>query len=224
MCILQIAHLIRWLIRKRNTPTSIARDIQTEISDDEDDYAIKKQKQSNSRVARVNHQPQFPTISVKPVIPDYTDTITEETIFNKLDQTLLIDPSTYFYLPIDSNVNSVRLEPGVSFLAYCNNMDYHDTTIPVVIPKGYYLDSRGQFTLNEEVWELTCPKCKQTIQGNNLQGIGFSKCNVETKYRDVNGERGSSNFQVDMITFAFTQLSQPGQIKFKFVKFIVHII
>ena len=217
----------RWFCRKRTTVTSVTRDNQVEISDDEDDDVSIKEKPSNSLQMGVNHRSrfgQFPMISVKPVITNDIDTITEETIFNKLDQTLLIDPSTYFNLPIDNNVSDLRLEPGVSFLAYCNNMDYHDTTIPVIIPKGYYLDSRGQFTLNEEVWELKCPKCKQPIQGNNPQGIGFSKCNAEVKYRDVNEETGSFNFQVDMSTFTFTQLSRPGQIKFNFVKFIVNIL
>ena len=210
------------LFWRRNTATSRARDNQTEYSNDEDNDVVTKQP-SNSLLVGVNHPQQFPTISEKPVITNYIEMITE-TIFNNLDQTLLIDHSTYFRLTIDSSVSNLRLEPGVSFLAYCNNMDYHDTITPVIIPKGYYLDSRGQFTLNEEVWELNCPDCKQTIQGNNSQGIGFYKCKVEIKYRDVNGESGSFNFPVDMNTFAFTQLNQPGQIKFNFVKLIVHII
>ena len=217
--------ILMWFCRI--TVTSVTRNNQVEISDDDDDDVSIKEKPSTSLQVGVDHRSkfgQFPMISVKPVITNDIDTITEETIFNKLDQTLLIDPSTYFNLPIDNNVSDLRLEPGVSFLAYCNNMDYHDTTIPVIIPKGYYLDSRGQFTLNEEVWELKCPKCKQAIQGNNPQGIGFSKCNVKVKYRDVNEETGSFNFQVDMSTFAFTQLSRPGQIKFNFVKFIVNIL
>ena len=210
----------------RTDLTRRTRDSQVEISDDEDDDVSIKEKPSNSLQVEVNHQLQlgrFP-ITSKPVITSDIEMITEETIFNKLDQTLLIDLSTYFNLPIDNNVSDLRLEPGVSFLAYCNNMDYHDTTIPVIIPKGYYLDSGGQFTLNEEVWELKCPKCKQAIQGNNPQGIGFSKCNVKVKYRDANEETGSFNFQVDMSTFTFTQLSRPGQIKFNFVKFIVNIL
>ena len=321
MCIHWILLLFRKSSKSKRTPTSVTRYNQFEISDDEDDDITTEQKPPNSLVAGVNNREQSPTVSVKleltgdidiiseetifnkpdqtllidssayfhlpidssvsksqpippspmecfpqqtatcddvpnttdirvshddhiesnsltkesqeqratpahykaPVTTDDKNTITEETVFNKLDQTLLIDSSAYFYLPIDSSVSNLKLEPGVSFLAYCNNMDYHDTTIPVIVPKGYYLDSRGQFTLNEEVWELACPKCKQPIQGNNPQGIGFSKCTVDVKYRDVNGERGSFNFQVDMSTFAFTQLNRPGHIKYSFVKFTVYI-
>ena len=158
------------------------------------------------------------------VIPDYTDTITEETIFNKLDQTLLIDPSTYFYLPIDSNVSSVRLEPGVSFLAYCNNMDYHDTIIPVVIPKGYYLDSRGQFTLNEEICELNCTVCKQEIIDSSPQGVGFRNCSVQVKYRDTDRKSNCFSFEVDGDNFAFAKLSQPGHVRYFYVRFQVNAL
>ena len=180
--------------------------------------------ESNSLTEESQEQHTTPAQYKAPVTTDDKNTITEETVFNKLDQTLLIDSSAYFYLPIDSSVSNLKLEPGVSFLAYCNNMDYHDTTIPVIVPKGYYLDSRGQFHLNEEICELNCNICKREIIDSSPQGIGFRNCTVQVKYRDTDRKSNCFSFVVNGDNFAFAKLSQPGHIRYHYVRFQVNAL
>ncbi|KAI6658367.1 hypothetical protein LOD99_11056 [Oopsacas minuta] len=192
--------------------------------------------ESNQIPVLINHELE----SVSSPLDDYKHTIQEDftpsalipnqdnkykfmkdSIFNKLNRTLLIDPSKYFKLKIDYNTNMLNLQPGVSFLAYCTNMEYHDTIIPVIIPKGYYTDSNGQFTLNEEVCELYCNVCKQIIMDDNPQGIGFRNCRVQVKYRDTNRVSDTFSFDVNEKTFAFSKFSQTGHVKYFYVRFHV---
>ena len=148
----------------------------------------------------------------------------EETIFSKFDQTNLTNSLNYYSLPLNDNLNTMDTQSGVNFLAYCNNLDFHDRIIAVIIPKGYYTDSGGQFTLNEELWELICPKCKQAISGNNVQGIGFNQCSVRVKYRFVDGVIGEVELKVDEGNFAFAKLSPPGNVRYFYVKFRIEIL
>ena len=180
--------------------------------------------ENNSMTEEFQEQHTSPLQYDSPVIPSSIDMFTEESIFNNLDQTLLIDPSTYFYLPIDSSVSNLRLDSGVSFLSYCNNKDYHGTIIPVIIPKGYYLHYSGQFKLNEEICELNCPVCKQEIIDCSSQAIGFRNCTVQVKYRDTDGKTNSCTFDVNSDNFAFAKLSQLGHIRYYFVRFQVNAL
>ena len=147
----------------------------------------------------------------------------ESSIFDKLDQTLLTNPSNYYYLKVHDRVDNIDIQPGVNFLAYCSNLEFHDGFIPVIIPKGYYTNYNGQFTLNEELWELVCPKCKQPISGNNPQGIGFRQCNVRVKYRDVNRVTGAFTLNVPNDSFAFAKISQSGNVRYHYVKFQIEL-
>ena len=148
----------------------------------------------------------------------------EKTIFAKFDQTNLTISSTYYSLPlINSSVDNMNIQSGVNFLAYCCSLEFHDAITPVIIPKGYYTDSNGQFTLTEELWELICPNCKQPISGNNVQGIGFRQCNVQVKYRYVDGVTGEIELNVDERNFSFAKLSPPGSVRYHFVKFQIKI-
>ena len=148
----------------------------------------------------------------------------EKTIFANFYQTNLTISSTYYSLPlIDNSVNNMNIQSGVNFLAYCCSLEFYDRIIPVIIPKGYYTDSNGQFTLTEELWELICPKCKQPISGNNVQGIGFRQCNVRVKYRYVDGVTGEIELNVDESNFSFAKLSPPGSVRYHFVKFQIKI-
>ena len=145
----------------------------------------------------------------------------ESSLFNKLDQTVLTNPSNYYYLKLDESFNELNVQPGVSFLAYCNSTEFHESILPtpVVISKGFYTDSNGLFTLNEELWELICPKCKQPISGNNAQGIGFRQCSVQIKYRDVNRVTGAFMVTAPNNIFAFAKISQSGNVRYNYVKF-----
>ena len=145
----------------------------------------------------------------------------ENTVFDRLDQTLLTNTSNYYFLEVsdNNNVDNMNIQSGVNFLAYCCNLEFHDAITPVIIPKGYYTDSNGQFTLTEELWELICPKCKQPISGNNVQGIGFRQCNVRVKYRYVDGVTDAIELDVDESNFSFAKLSPPGSVRYHFVKF-----
>ena len=145
----------------------------------------------------------------------------EYKIFARLDQTNLTNPSDYCTLlfGIDIDNNTMDIQPGINFLAYCNNLNFHDKIAAVVIPKGYYTDSNCQFTVNEELWELICPKCKQPISGNNLQGIGFSQCCVRIKYRLVDGVNDEIALKASNNEFSFAKLSPPGNVRYFYVKF-----
>ena len=114
MCIHWILLLFRKSSKSKRTPTSVTRYNQFEISDDEDDDITTEQKPPNSLVAGVNNREQSPTVSVKLELTGDIDIISEETIFNKPDQTLLIDSSAYFHLPIDSSVRT-KSQHGLSY-------------------------------------------------------------------------------------------------------------
>ena len=111
MCIHWILLLFQKSSKSKRTPTSVTRYNQFEISDDEDDDITTEQKPPNSLVAGVNNREQSPTVSVKLELTGDIDIISKETIFNKPDQTLLIDSSAYFHLPIDSSVRKSQLIP-----------------------------------------------------------------------------------------------------------------
>ena len=111
MCIHWILLLFRKSSKSKRTPTSVTRYNQFEISDDEDDDITTEQKPPNSLVAGVNNREQSPTVSVKLELTGDIDIISKETIFNKPDQTLLIDSSAYFHLPIDSSVSKSQPIP-----------------------------------------------------------------------------------------------------------------
>ena len=198
----------------------------TTACDNITDITALQDHQLKSKLLAEDSQEQhaIPGLHKTPVLTNDIGTSTEEIIFNKLDQTLLIDHSTYFHLLIDNNVSNLKIEPGVSFLAYCNNMDYHDTTIPIIIPKGYYLGSRGQFHLNEEICELNCTICKQEIIDCSPQGIGFRNCTVQVKYRDTDRKTNCFSFDVNGDTFAFTKFSQPGHVRYFYVRFEVNTL
>ena len=157
------------------------------------------------------------TLSLPSDVYDYI----ENKIFARLDQTNLTNPSDYCTLlfGIDIDNNTMDIQPGINFLAYCNNLNFHDKIVAVVIPKGYYTDSNCQFTVNEELWELICPKCKQPISGNNLQGIGFSQCSVRIKYRLVDGVNDEIALKASYNEFSFAKLSPPGNVRYFYVKF-----
>ena len=138
-------------------------------------------------------------------------------IFQKLDQTLITELSSFIRLQLPTTIS---IPPGATFLAYCSNI-IHDRIIPILIPKGFYPNSHGQFTLNEEVNELHCPFCKQRISNNNPVGIGFRDCIATIKYRDTDGRADQFYLKSDMNTFAFAKFSQPGCVRYYFVKFNV---
>ena len=139
-------------------------------------------------------------------------------IFQQLDRTLIVKLSSLITLKPPSNVG---ISPGATFLAYCANTRIHDNVIPILIPKGFYPNSHGQFTLNEEVNELECPICRQMISNNNPVGIGFRDCVVTIKYRDTDGKADQFKLKSDKDTFAFAKFLQPGCVKYHFIKFII---
>ena len=142
----------------------------------------------------------------------------DQHIFQQLDQTVIINPSSFIRLNFPQNI---FIPPGATFLAHCSDLKFHEKVIPILVSKGFYPNSHGQFTLNEEVNELYCPTCKQRISNNNPVGIGFRDCVVTIKYRDTEGKADQFNLTSDKDTFAFAKFSQHGNVKYNFIKFNV---
>lgn len=168
-----------------------------------------------------NIQTETPTsnhkIQVQPQdTDDNTQSWVETNIFKPLDQTLMTKPSSYVRLNVVTT--DTPIQSGVSFLALCTNVEIHDRVFSTLIPKQY-LESEGQFTLNEEVSELYCPVCKQSISEYNSVGIGFRACTVSIKYRNTDGEFDQFTLTVGEDEFAFAKFSQPGDVKYFYVRF-----
>ena len=184
------------------------RDIETSTSIHQSNSVTSIQTETPTNNCKIRVQPQN--------TDDNIDSWVETNIFKSLDQTLITNASSYVRLNVGA-LNS-PIQSGVSFLAYCTNWDIHDKVLATIIPKQY-LESEGQFTLNEEVSELYCPVCKQNISENNSVGIGFRACTVSIKYRNTDGEVGQFTWTVGKDEFAFAKFSQPGNVKYFYVRF-----
>ena len=180
------------------TPTSIHRS----------NSVTNIQTESSTNNCRIQVQPQDTGYN--------TQSWFETNIFKSLDHTLITKPSSYLRLNVGAL--NIPIQSGVSFLAYCTNIEIHDEIFSTVIPKQY-LESEGQFSLNEEVSELYCPVCKQNISENNSVGIGFRACTVSIKYRNTDGKVDQFTLTVDRDEFAFAKFSQPGNVKYFYVRF-----
>ena len=168
--------------------------------------AILPRQADNVPVLPALHQPMLTNSSY---IRDY--------IFKEFDATLLTSPSKYHTLSLDGNARALNILPGASFIACCSNVNYHDSITPVIINKGFYPDSNGLFTLNEEVSE--CGICKQIISDQNSIGIGFTNCKVVIKYRDTRQVADTFSLEAGRDVFKFAKFSLDGDTKFYFVKF-----
>ena len=88
----------------------------------------------------------------------------------------------------------LTLAPGVNFEGTCRNGSCQRENSIVVIQRGFYDSTGGTCMLNYEIAQLECPVCEQTLDKNDVNGVGVFKGKLQVKSKT----RGSEEVVVNI--------------------------
>lgn len=74
-----------------------------------------------------------------------------------------------------------NIAEGINFQGICRNSSCKANNEFVMIQKGFYDSTDGTCKLNYGVTRLECPACKQTLDKNEVHGIGVYKAKLQVK-------------------------------------------
>eukprot|EP00800_Vazella_pourtalesii_P016745 TRINITY_DN489_c0_g1_i4.p1 TRINITY_DN489_c0_g1~~TRINITY_DN489_c0_g1_i4.p1 ORF type:complete len:245 (-),score=34.25 TRINITY_DN489_c0_g1_i4:70-804(-) len=75
----------------------------------------------------------------------------------------------------------LTLAPGINFEGTCRGRFCQAENRTVVIQRGFYDSTGGTCMLNYEIIQLECPMCKQTLDKDEINGVGVYKAKLEVK-------------------------------------------
>ena len=88
----------------------------------------------------------------------------------------------------------LTLSHGINFQGTCRNRFCQAENEIVVIQRGFYDSTGGTCMLNCEITQLECPICKQTLDKDEVNGVGVYKAKLEVKSKT----RGSKEVIVNI--------------------------
>eukprot|EP00800_Vazella_pourtalesii_P017486 TRINITY_DN5350_c0_g1_i1.p1 TRINITY_DN5350_c0_g1~~TRINITY_DN5350_c0_g1_i1.p1 ORF type:complete len:250 (-),score=47.37 TRINITY_DN5350_c0_g1_i1:257-1006(-) len=83
---------------------------------------------------------------------------------------------------------------GINFQGNCRNRFCKAVNKLVMIRRGFYRSTRGMCMFNSEITKLKCPECKQTLDKDEIHGVGVYKARLQAKCKP----RGKSEIVVDI--------------------------
>ena len=88
----------------------------------------------------------------------------------------------------------LNIAPGINFQGICKNEFCQAENKIVSIQRGFYFSTGGTCMLNYEIAQLECPMCKQTLDKNEVNGVGVFKAKLQVKSKT----RGNSEVVVNI--------------------------
>ena len=70
---------------------------------------------------------------------------------------------------------------GINFKGTCRNKSCKAKNKNVSIQRGFYDSTGGTCMLNYEITQLECPMCKQTLDKDEIHGVGVYEAKLEVK-------------------------------------------
>ena len=114
-------------------------------------------------------------------------------------------PLRFADLSSEDNFREVKLTPsdglgrltiarGINFQGSCRNRFCKAENEIVIIQRGFYDSTGGTCMLNYEITQLECPMCKQTLDNDEIHGVGVYKAKLQVKSK----VRGSNEAVVNI--------------------------
>ena len=83
---------------------------------------------------------------------------------------------------------------GINFKGTCRNKSCQAKNKNVIIQRGFYDSTGGTCMLNYEITQLECPMCRQTLDKDEIHGVGVYKAKLQVKSK----ARGSNEAVVNI--------------------------
>ena len=84
---------------------------------------------------------------------------------------------------------------GINFKGTCRNISCQAKNEIVCIKRGFYDSTGGTCMLNYEITQLECPMCKQTLDKDEIHGVGVYKAKLQVKYKAIGSTEVVENIE-----------------------------
>ena len=85
---------------------------------------------------------------------------------------------------INDGLGRLTIARGINFQGTCRNRFCQAKNEIVSIQRGFYDSTGGTCMLNYEITQLECPMCKQTLDKDEINGVGVYKAKLQVKSKE----------------------------------------